>query len=63
VHDGAIIDLHDAPGLPGAPERMLAMLPDLLDVLEGRGYSAVPIEELLAPPAKILGPPPVRAVG
>ena len=48
LHDGAIIDLHDAPGLPGAPERLLATMPALLDVLEARGYAAVPVGELLA---------------
>ena len=37
LHDGAIVDLHDAPGLPGAPERLLAMLPGLLDVLRTPG--------------------------
>jgi peptidoglycan/xylan/chitin deacetylase (PgdA/CDA1 family) len=48
LHDGAIIDLHDAPGLPGAPERLLATMPALLDVLEARGYAAVPVGDLLA---------------
>jgi peptidoglycan/xylan/chitin deacetylase (PgdA/CDA1 family) len=48
LHDGAIVDLHDAPGLPGAPERLLAAMPGLLDVLEERGYAAVPVGELLA---------------
>jgi hypothetical protein len=50
LHDGAIVDLHDAPGLPGAPERLLATMPGLLDVLEVRGYAAVPVGELLAGP-------------
>ncbi len=48
LRDGAIVDLHDAPGLPGAPERLLAMMPGLLDVLAARGYAAVPAGELLA---------------
>jgi peptidoglycan/xylan/chitin deacetylase (PgdA/CDA1 family) len=52
LHDGAIVVLHDAPGLPGAPERLLATMPGLLDVLDARGYSLVPAGELLAgPPA------------
>jgi peptidoglycan/xylan/chitin deacetylase (PgdA/CDA1 family) len=51
LHDGAIVDLHDAPGLPGAPERLLAMLPGLLDALRAREYSAVPVGELLPPSA------------
>jgi peptidoglycan/xylan/chitin deacetylase (PgdA/CDA1 family) len=49
LHDGAIVDLHDAPGLPGAPERLLAMMPALLDVLHTRGYTPVPAGELLIP--------------
>jgi peptidoglycan/xylan/chitin deacetylase (PgdA/CDA1 family) len=49
LHEGAIVDLHDAPGLPGAPERLLAMLPGLLDVLRARNYSAVPVSRLLTP--------------
>jgi peptidoglycan/xylan/chitin deacetylase (PgdA/CDA1 family) len=48
LHEGAIVDLHDAPGLPGAPERLLAMLPGLLDLLRARDYSAVPVSQLLA---------------
>jgi peptidoglycan-N-acetylglucosamine deacetylase len=63
LHDGAIIDLHDAPGLPGAPERLLAMLPDLLRVLRDGGYAAVPVGELLPPHAKILGPAPIDTLG
>jgi peptidoglycan/xylan/chitin deacetylase (PgdA/CDA1 family) len=49
LHDGAILDLHDAPGLPGAPERVLALMPDLLDLLEARGYRAGAVGDLLAP--------------
>jgi hypothetical protein len=41
------VDLHDAPGLPGAPDRLLAMLPGFLDVLRDRDYSAVPVGQLL----------------
>jgi peptidoglycan-N-acetylglucosamine deacetylase len=51
LHDGAIIDLHDAPGLPGAPERLLATMPGLLDLLEDRGYTAAPVGELLGLPS------------
>jgi peptidoglycan/xylan/chitin deacetylase (PgdA/CDA1 family) len=47
LHEGAIVDLHDAPGLPGAPDRLLAMLPGFLDVLRDRDYSAVPVGQLL----------------
>lgn len=47
LHDGAIIDLHDAPGLPGAPERLLDLMPPLLDLLAARGYAAVPVGTLL----------------
>jgi hypothetical protein len=49
LHEGAIVDLHDAPGLPGAPDRLLAMLPGLLDVLRARAYSAVLVAQLLSP--------------
>jgi peptidoglycan/xylan/chitin deacetylase (PgdA/CDA1 family) len=47
LHDGAIVDLHDAPGLAGAPDRLLATMPGLLDALDRRGYAAVPVGELL----------------
>jgi peptidoglycan/xylan/chitin deacetylase (PgdA/CDA1 family) len=48
LHDGAIVDLHDAPGLPGAPDRLLRLMPDLLALLADRGYAAVPVGALLA---------------
>jgi peptidoglycan-N-acetylglucosamine deacetylase len=51
LRDGAIVDLHDAPGLPGAPERLLATMPALLDVLAERGLTAVPVGQLLDLPA------------
>jgi peptidoglycan/xylan/chitin deacetylase (PgdA/CDA1 family) len=47
MHDGAIVCLHDAPGLPGAPDRVLRLIPDLLQVLADRGYAAVPAGALL----------------
>ena len=56
LHDGAILDLHDAPGLPGAPQRLLALMPDLLDLLADRGLTAVPVGSLLAA-RKTLEPP------
>jgi peptidoglycan/xylan/chitin deacetylase (PgdA/CDA1 family) len=49
LHDGAIVDLHDAPGLPGAPDRLLAMMPGLLDALGTQGYRAARVGELLGP--------------
>jgi peptidoglycan-N-acetylglucosamine deacetylase len=48
LHDGAIIDLHDAPGLPGAPERLLRLMPGLLDLVADRDYATVPVGTLLA---------------
>jgi peptidoglycan/xylan/chitin deacetylase (PgdA/CDA1 family) len=47
LHDGAIVCLHDAPGLPGAPDRVLRLIPDLLTLLGDRGYAAVPAGTLL----------------
>lgn len=48
LDDGAIVCLHDAPGLPGAPERLLRLVPDLLDLLADRGYATVPVGALLS---------------
>jgi peptidoglycan/xylan/chitin deacetylase (PgdA/CDA1 family) len=48
LHDGAIVCLHDAPGLTGAPARTLALMPALLDLLAERGHAAVPVGALLA---------------
>ena len=45
---GAIVDLHDAPGLPGAPARTCAALPAILDGLRQGGYALVSVSRLLA---------------
>jgi peptidoglycan-N-acetylglucosamine deacetylase len=45
---GAIVDLHDAEGTPGAPARLLAALPPLVADLRDRGYACTTVAELLA---------------
>ncbi len=45
---GSIVDLHDAPGVRGAPERLLAALPAMTSGLRARGYELVSLGTLLA---------------
>jgi peptidoglycan/xylan/chitin deacetylase (PgdA/CDA1 family) len=49
AHPGAIVDLHDTEGTPGAPARLLAALPPMLAGLREAGYDFVTVGELLAP--------------
>jgi peptidoglycan-N-acetylglucosamine deacetylase len=44
---GAIVDLHDAEGTPGAPGRLLQALPPLLAGLRERGYTCTTVGDLL----------------
>ncbi len=44
---GAIFDLHDADGVPGAGRRLLDALPALIRVLRADGYVLAPLHELL----------------
>ena len=44
---GAIYDLHDADGVPGAGARLLEYLPTLVAGLRAQGYALVPLHELL----------------
>jgi peptidoglycan/xylan/chitin deacetylase (PgdA/CDA1 family) len=44
---GAIYDLHDADGVPGAGARLVAYLPSLIAGLREQGYALVPLRELL----------------
>ena len=44
---GAIVDLHDADGAPGAGARVLAALPRMIAGLRARGYAMVPLRDLL----------------
>jgi peptidoglycan/xylan/chitin deacetylase (PgdA/CDA1 family) len=46
---GAILLLHDADGAPGAPQRTLAALPDILDGLHQRGLRPVTLSRLVRP--------------
>lgn len=46
---GAIVDLHDAEGTRGAPERLCAALPRMLERLTETGYELVTVAELLEP--------------
>ncbi len=54
AHSGAIVDLHDAAGLPGAPGRLLAALPEMLDGLAAAGYGFLTVAELLTPAPEVL---------
>jgi peptidoglycan/xylan/chitin deacetylase (PgdA/CDA1 family) len=48
AHPGAIVDLHDAEGTPGAPARLCAALPAMIDGLAAAGYRFATVGELLA---------------
>jgi peptidoglycan/xylan/chitin deacetylase (PgdA/CDA1 family) len=47
AHPGAIVDLHDADGVPGAPARLLAGLPRMIGALGEAGYSLATVGDLL----------------
>lgn len=49
AHPGAIVDLHDAEGVAGAPARLHAALPAMIEGLRGAGYDLVTVAELLDP--------------
>jgi len=44
---GAILDLHDADGVPGAGRRLVGALPSMIDALRGEGYTLAPLRDLL----------------
>ena len=47
AHPGAIVNLHDAEGVAGAPGRLAAALPGMIDGLHERGYSLTTVADLL----------------
>ena len=47
VAPGAILDLHDADGVPGAGARLVQALPRLIDALRARGYTLAPLRDVL----------------
>jgi peptidoglycan/xylan/chitin deacetylase (PgdA/CDA1 family) len=47
AHSGAIVDLHDAEGVAGAPERLAAALPAMIEGLRDRGYALTTVSDLL----------------
>lgn len=49
AHPGAIVDLHDAEGTPGAPERLAAALGPMISGLRDAGYGFATVADLLAP--------------
>jgi peptidoglycan/xylan/chitin deacetylase (PgdA/CDA1 family) len=57
AHAGAIVDLHDAEGLAGAPARLLAALPVMVDELRAAGYDLVTVTELLEGTSHLDGGP------
>lgn len=51
AHPGAIVDLHDAEGTPGAPARLVEALGPMIAGLRDAGYGFATVAELLAPHA------------
>jgi len=47
VAPGAIVDLHDADGVPGAGARLAEALPGLIDALRRRGFTLAPLRDVL----------------
>jgi len=47
AHPGAIVDLHDADGVRGAPARLLEGLPAMIDGLRSAGYEFATLADLL----------------
>lgn len=47
VKAGAILDLHDADGVPGAGDRLVRTLPALIGALREGGYTLAPLRDLL----------------
>ncbi len=47
TRSGAILDLHDADGVPGAGARLLEALPGMIAAIRNCGLSLVPLRELL----------------
>lgn len=47
VGPGAILDLHDADGVPGAGSRLVEALPAMIGTLRAEGYSLAPLSDLL----------------
>src|SRR5262249_51381164 len=44
---GAILDLHDADGVPGAGRRLVGALPSMIGALRGEGYTLALLRDLL----------------
>jgi peptidoglycan/xylan/chitin deacetylase (PgdA/CDA1 family) len=49
AHPGAIVGLHDAEGTAGAPARLVAALPAMIEGLRTKGYTFATVGELLGP--------------
>ena len=47
VQPGAIVDLHDADGVPGAGSRLMRALPALIGAVRDAGYTLAPLRDLL----------------
>ena len=47
AHPGAIVDLHDAEGTPGAPARLVQALPAMITRLRDAGYALTTASDLL----------------
>jgi peptidoglycan/xylan/chitin deacetylase (PgdA/CDA1 family) len=47
AHPGAIVDLHDAEGVTGAPARLTEALPAMIEGLRAAGYNLVSLADLL----------------